>query len=210
MARTQGDMESLLAELANKEEEINLLRSSSTSAGGPSSLDEEMISTIRQQQTLELSAAQSRIRALETSLFDADARSHALQRQLNALELDQRRQSFSSTPPRPSSRGSTSDLRKASFVPHKPSNLAATPVLSLEEQLSPETRHKRKVSLSMLKARIQSEATASHLRALSPVLSVHSDESSSTHRHHQPVRSQFLDDSHIFWCSSCRGDLVIL
>ncbi|KAF8433563.1 hypothetical protein L210DRAFT_3556476 [Boletus edulis BED1] len=60
----------------------------------------------------------------------------------------------------------------------------------------------------MLKARIESE-TAVHrhtppLRGLSPVPDSISDIDPHSHR------PQFMDESHIFWCHSCRGELVIL
>jgi hypothetical protein len=78
-----------------------------------------------------------------------------------------------------------------------------------DHAMSPETLHKRKVSLSMLKARIDSEVkpmpSQSPSRALSPVHD--SDTDSHLHLH----RPQFLDETHdVFWCHSCNGDLVIL
>ena len=204
----------------------------------PRSLDAELLSSLRQQYALDLSAAQSQIRALENSVFDAEARSHALQKQVVALEdqlahsrsrpssrLGQR--SFSPSQFRPSSRTGSTDLRRSSLGSHRPSNLA--PPLSraiFDQNMSAETRHKRMVSLSMLKARIDSEvqvtrsrasSRASSLRALSPVPSLPGQESDpspdspQSHTHPYPVhRPQFLDDSHVFWCHACTGDLVIL
>lgn len=211
-----------------------------TDDDGPGSLDAELLSSLRQQYALDLSAAQSQIRALENSVFDADARSHALQKQVVALEdqLAQSRsrpssrlgqRSFSPSQFRSSSRtGSHTDLRRSSLGSHRPSNLA--PPLSraiFEQNMSAETRHKRMVSLGMLKARIDSEvqvtsrsrasSRASSLRALSPVPSLPgqesnpSPESPQSYIHPHPVhRPQFLDDSHVFWCHACSGDLVIL
>ncbi|KAK0466295.1 uncharacterized protein EV420DRAFT_1617576 [Desarmillaria tabescens] len=130
---------------------------------------------------------------------------------VGALEdqLGLRPRSFSPIPSRPSSRGSAIDPAPSVF------QLAP-------RGLSPETRHKRKVSLSMLKARIESESAAGLFhpasRNLSPVPSESSHGRDSqpsspppNHPHHHPTpRPQFLDDSHVFWCHSCRGDLVIL
>jgi hypothetical protein len=206
----------------------------------PRSLDAELLSSLRQQYALDLSAAQSQIRALENSVFDAEARSHTLQKHVVALEdqlahsrsrpssrLGQR--SFSPSQFRPSSRaGSHTDLRRSSLGSHRPSNFA--PPLSrsiFDQNMSAETRHKRLVSLSMLKARIDSEvqvtsrsrasSRASSLRALSPVPSLPGQESDpspdspQSHSHpHLVHRPQFLDDSHVFWCHACSGDLVIL
>lgn len=204
-----------------------------------------MLSSIRQQHALDLSNAQSTIRALENSVFDGEAKIHGLQKQIASLQDQVTRlqaaarqppRSFSPTLSRPASRTKDHDLRRTI---HKPTN-AVPPPLSrtvFDQALSPETLHKRKVSLSMLKARIDSELSTvtSHppSRALSPVHSLsgkedseHGDHhhghhhqhsrqtSSSPHQHHhQPPlihRPQFLDESHVFWCNSCQGDLVIL
>lgn len=227
--RAQNEIETLRLEVSAKDEEIEHLREvvlSPSRADVPRSLDDEMLSSLKQQHALELSAFQSQVRSLETSLFDAEARAHSMQKQISALE-DQvahpPRRSFSpGIPSRPSSRGA--DLRRASFGSHKPSNLAPPPLSRsvFDSSLSPETRHKRKVSLSMLKARIDSEAAAAAVtshppsRALSLAHSLPTNGSGSqpispppvpVHHHHRP---QFLDDSHVFWCHSCRGDLVIL
>ncbi|KAF5385243.1 hypothetical protein D9615_001137 [Tricholomella constricta] len=235
IARAQNEIESLRADLNAREEEISHLReavSSPTRADGPQSLDDELLSSLRQQHALDLSSAQSQIRALENSVFDANARAHALQKQVSALEdqlarpqpssrLGQR--SFSPVPSalRPSSRNS--DLRRSSIGSHPPPLARSI----FDQNMSPETRHKRLISLSMLKARIDSEvdvtvsrpsSRASSVRGLSPVRSVAGSLTSTPHIHsrsnsragHVGHRPQFLDDSHVFWCHSCTGDLVIL
>ena len=76
--------------------------------------------------------------------------------------------------------------------------------------MSLETLHKRKVSLSMLKARIDSEvksvSSQPPSRALSPVYSDTDPHPVAPH-----YRPQFLNETHdVFWCHSCNGDLVIL
>lgn len=227
LERAQNEIEGLRAELSAKEEEIERLEEevSSPSRGDvPRSLDEEMLSSLRQQHALDLSSAQSQIRALENSVFGANARAHALQKQVNTLEDQLKHIRSAPRPPqrpfspgipsRPSSRGQTADdLRRASFSSHRPSTLAPRSIF--DQNLTPETRHKRKISLSMLKARIDSEVSAATnpSRALSPAFSLptvkepSSPSTSSLDHHHRP---QFLDESHVFWCHSCRGDLVIL
>lgn len=233
LEQAQNEIESLRIEISSKDEEIERLRetvSSPSANDAPRSLDAEMLSSLRQQHALDLSAAQSQIRALETSVFEAQAKSHTWQKQVSSLEdeLLQLRSVPRGThrpfspgiPSRSSSRAHDHvDLRRASFTSHRPNN--AVPPLSrsfFEQNLDPETRHKRKVSLSMLKARIDSElAVTPHppSRALSPVPSLPtvrepiSQPLSPTigHSFHRP---QFLDESHVFWCHSCRGDLVIL
>ncbi|KAI6112489.1 hypothetical protein EDD16DRAFT_1693881 [Pisolithus croceorrhizus] len=106
-----------------------------------------------------LSSAQSQMRALETAVFEAQDRAHRLQRHIGVLEDKLAQTRVSGTTPRPFS-PSTS----VAWSHHRPA-------LSSTSGLSPETRHKRQVSLSMLKARIESETTAKNHtpRVLSPV-----------------------------------------
>jgi hypothetical protein len=201
----------LRSQLHAKEEECEQLQSNPTSEK-PRSLNDEFVDSLRQQHALDLSAAQSQIRALEDSVFGAEAKAHALQKQVVFLE-DQLRHGGRSFSPvsRPASRNET-DLRRASFGSHRTTNLAPSRPI-FDHELSPETIHKRKISLSMLKVRMESEMVPlPPSRALSPVQSVPGSSRPTTptieevnHR-----RPQFLDDSHVFWCSSCRGDLVIL
>lgn len=214
--QARQEIETLRHELRTKEEESELFQNETTTQG-PRSLNDEFVATLRQQHALELSAAQSQLRAFEDSVFDAEAKAHTFQKQIVFLEQQLRQarstshvnRSFSPVPSRPASRNEA-DLRRSSFSSHR--NTAPSPLSRgvLEQDLSPETVHKRKISLSMLKARMESEmAVQPPSRALSPV---HSLPGSS--RPASPVighrRAQFLDDSHVFWCSSCRGDLVIL
>lgn len=258
LERARTEMEGLRAELAAKEEEIERLQhevkqrvtsssdtdTDSAVANGHShdhadtssnSLDEEMLSAIKQQHALEMSAAQSQIRALETSVFEAEAKTHSLHRQLSFMEEQlasvQRTSSRASQRPglpmRTSSRaiGDHSDnLRRASFSSHRNGqvshHLAPPAVTPAIDGLSPETRHKRKVSLSMLKARIDSEAQADSIRSspvvkpvsLPTVVEPPSRPATPPVHVHLPrkAHSQFLDEAHIFWCSSCQGDLVVL
>ncbi|KAK2461493.1 hypothetical protein APHAL10511_005956 [Amanita phalloides] len=218
--QARDEIESLRFELRAREEECEHLQSHAAMADGPSSLDNEFIASLRQQHALDLSAAQSQIRALEDSVFNAETKSHTLQQQIAYLE-DQLRhtrstshinRSFSRSPvpSRPASRNEI-DLRRSSFGSHRAVNPAASPLSRtvIDPEMSLETINKRKISLSMLKARMQGEMAQPPSRALSPVNSLRGGSRPASpaveHRH-----SQFLDDSHVFWCSSCRGDLVIL
>lgn len=229
--RSNYEHEALQAELNAKDNEIEHLRTSSSDEAAPRSLDDEMISALRVQHAMDLSNANSQIRILETTVFEAQAKSHSLQKQINILEdqLAQQRSTSRATsrpfspgvPGRPSSRTlNPVDLRRGSFT-HKSSNLAPpSPRTVFDVGLSPETRHKRQVSLGMLKARIDSEVAASasgypSSRQLSPVpqgneVSGQEPDSPSWHAQHIHRRPQFMDESHIFWCHSCDGELVIL
>jgi len=207
------EIEALQSELVAKEEELESVQKTPVTDGDLRSLDDEMLSAVKQQHAMELSSAQSQIRALETVAFEAQDKAHRLQRQIHILEdqLASRSVSRATSRPfspsaRPASRAS-SDLRRGSLT-SKSSSLVPPTRSVFDVGLSPETRHKRQVSLSMLKARIESE-TAAHRhtpppRGLSPVPDSVSDVDPHTHR------PQFMDESHIFWCHSCRGELVIL
>ncbi|KAG2138659.1 uncharacterized protein EDB93DRAFT_1338977 [Suillus bovinus] len=153
--RSNYEHEALRAELNAKDNEIEHLRTSSSDEAAPRSLDDEMISAVRVQHAMDLSNANSQIRTLETAVFEAQAKSHSLQKQISILEdqLAQQRSTSRATsrpfspgvPGRPSSR--TLDLRRGSFT-HKSSNLAPpSPRTVFDVGLSPETRHKRQHQL---------------------------------------------------------------
>ncbi|KIY65986.1 hypothetical protein CYLTODRAFT_48323 [Cylindrobasidium torrendii FP15055 ss-10] len=165
-----------------------------SSDGTPPSFDAEMLGDIKQQHALELSSMQSRIRSLESAVFEAEARAHELQKQLT----DSRQNLLS---PPPGSAPSRPTSRTGAVVSPPP----MTRTFAIDQSLSPEARHKRKVSLSMLKARIERESG----KKLETVPDEHNTGLPFMHSHHAR-RPQFLDDSHVFWCSSCKGDLVIL
>lgn len=232
LEQAQNEMEALRAELSAKDQELEQLRVAASTptpvSAQPNALDEEMLSAIKQQHALELSSAQSHIRTLETAVFEAEARAHALQKHVTALEdqLAHLRGAPSRSPmPRPSSRavGFGDELRRASFnkaAQHQQQHLAPTPTSATFEGLSAEAQHKRRVSLSMLKARIDSEVAAS-AKLASPTVRTAGlptvvepgspQEAAAVQQQHAVQRKpQFMDDSHIFWCHCCQGDLVIL
>ncbi|KAI9444939.1 hypothetical protein H4582DRAFT_866374 [Lactarius indigo] len=250
LERARTDVEVLRADLVAKVQEIEELRAevsaaaahSASSSSSPSSpsLDKEMMNALKQQHRLELSAAQSQIRALQSSVFEAEARAHSFQKQLSQsedqlaqLRVASAQRPFSPTPSRPSSRqrGRSDDLRRASLSSSQQQRRGGPPPSPAPSafgvNLSPETRHKRKVSLGMLKARIDSEMAAAVIpsvpasRATSPLhhhasAAADLDNASpmdphvANDAHSLHKRSQFLDESHIFWCHSCRGELVVL
>ncbi|KAJ2912488.1 hypothetical protein MD484_g7924, partial [Candolleomyces efflorescens] len=155
LERAQNEIESLRSELDAKDEEIDELREAASSpktTDAPRSLDDEMLSSIRQQHALDLSNAQSTIRALENSVFDGEAKIHGLQKQIASLQDQVTRlqaaarqppRSFSPTLSRPASRTKDHDLRRAI---HKPANTVPPPLSRtvFDQALSPETLHKRK------------------------------------------------------------------
>ncbi|KAF8910037.1 hypothetical protein CPB84DRAFT_1347827 [Gymnopilus junonius] len=219
LERTQNEIETLRAEISARDLEIERLQevvNSPTNSDAPHTLDDEMLSSIRQQHAMDLSAATSQIRALENTIFDKDSLNHSLQKQINALEeqLSQlRSHSRLGVPSRPSSRAMEHDTRWSSLHSHRSNQPPPLSRTIFDHAMTPETLHKRQVSLSMLKARIESETTSTPpSRVLSPVHSEGRSHKPSSKRPSTPHlhRPQFLDESHVFWCHSCQGDLVIL
>jgi chromosome segregation ATPase len=233
--RANAEVEALRNELYSKEEEVEQLKAevSHSSAKTPrghqrsSSLDKEMFES---DGTFELSAARSKIRTLEATVFQEQAKAHGLRKQVSSLEEELHRLRRM---PR---------SQQVSVIHSPATSNADLPVTTvLDSALPPDVRHKRKISLSMLRARIDGEAALSHAsdasprpprsRRLSSTLGTMAEETSEAEldekaplradlgpsgsssiplRRLERPRPQFLDDSHVFWCSCCRGDLVVL
>ncbi|KIY46333.1 hypothetical protein FISHEDRAFT_47472, partial [Fistulina hepatica ATCC 64428] len=231
LASAQNEIEALRMEVAVRDEEIEHLQLGSantpTAANGPHSLDAEMLGSLRQQHAFDMSAAHSQIRALENKVFEAEARAHALQKHVSALEDSLTRASSatvrreSTSISRPSSRASLDYRRPSSSLSTSQKNLP-TPLARtmFDQNLSEETLHKRKISLGMLKVRMDSEIAAASGPSrskfggeLSTIVDVDDGDLVLPRGAPQPRplhRPQFLDDEHVFWCSACQGDLVVL
>lgn len=185
------------SELSSREEDLSLLRESASKPNSDAtrSLDEELLSSLRQQHDLELSAATAQIRALENVVFDKDGAIHDLQKRLHELVEYNAKQSLPSV-------FKTSDhngfLSHHTHRPSLPSPLART---IFDQAMPPETFYKRRVSLNMLKARMESEARVNQ---------THPPSDRVTSRPSSVMSTNFLDESHVFWCHACSGDLVIL
>ncbi|KAG8862724.1 hypothetical protein FRB96_000734 [Tulasnella sp. 330] len=216
-----------------------------------STLSEEMTHALKQQHALELSEAQSQIRTLDTLLFQEQAKTHTLQRRITALEdevhmlniqlasasvpspqrLHSPRLNGGSRGPSPANGKLQRPTTTASRTPsssslkhhHHQDNLNVVPPHpAIDSALSPEARHKRKVSLSMLKARIESEmalrmvpvATGPNGHSGLHSLNEADEVEASPQQRRKAVamlsRPQFGDESHVFCCASCAGDLVVL
>ncbi|OBZ79345.1 hypothetical protein A0H81_01249 [Grifola frondosa] len=179
LARAEGEVESLHAELAAG------TRRSSASARRhprPASAVGRARSTRRcsarsSSSTRSSSPPHSRACARSRPPCSTRRQAHALQRQVAVLEVQ-----------RPPSRAvrHSDELRRASIASHRP--LAPSPAAAAFDGLSPELRHKRRVSLGMLKARIDSEVAASGLssRAMSPAQRVSGLPTVSDHPQNPP------------------------
>ena len=234
--RANAEVEALRNDLYSKEEELEQLKAefNVSSAKTPrghrrsSSLGEEMFES---DGTFVLSAARSKIRNLESTVFQEQAKAHNLRKQVSSLEEELHRLRRL---PR---------SQQASAYSPATSNVDLPVTTVLDSALPPDVRHKRKISLSMLKARIDSEAAlwhatggfgvsprSSRARMLPSTLDTMEETNETEPGETVPLRRepgpsgtsslplkrverplpQFLDDSHVFWCSCCKGDLVIL
>lgn len=245
------------AKLAEEEQEKD------ASAGASA---EERITTIQNQHALELSTAKGQIRKLESAVFEAEkANSTSLLKRESApaspraptallltltsapstavhelqAEMDTLRATVaqsSRTLSLPASTGSSSAVVSPSRVPSTNpfDHLSARPV---DADLAPASRHARKVSLSMLKARMETgpggaprEVSTGALSSMtvdeedeaggaSSAASASAGESSaaaangglsSSAKGPRMVTHQFSDRDGIIWCSCCEGDLIVI
>ncbi|KAG9314002.1 hypothetical protein JVU11DRAFT_4780 [Chiua virens] len=100
------EIEVLQSELVAKEEELeSVQKTPSAPEDGLRSLDDEMLSALKQQHAIELSSSQSQIRALETAVFEAQDKAHRFQRQIHILEDQLAPRSVSRATARPFSPG---------------------------------------------------------------------------------------------------------
>ncbi|CAE6420721.1 unnamed protein product [Rhizoctonia solani] len=235
LEKSRNDLDTANSEIAAREDELSRLRLNGTKSPthDPTTLADETLE-------LELSTMRSRIRALEAEVFEAHAREHALQRQVANLQDDiQVTNSYMprgvgggpSVESGPSGRrgqpgiGShktsgeleTTHIGVGNARALKPSvALHANRLSALDASLPPETRHRRAASLNMLRARILSEM-ASGASGVSPnirLTSINEENSSARHSHEGVAGTSNLvggdDEAHVFWCSACEGELVVL
>ncbi|KAL5534013.1 hypothetical protein ACEPAG_473 [Sanghuangporus baumii] len=223
----QQEIEGLRTDVANKEEEISRLRQAGPSTSplpSSKSLDDEVKGAIKQQLELEVSNAKSTIRSLESSLYDAEAKYLSLQKHVASMEDElahlrtlAKSQRSVHAPRNSASARHSDEFRRSSFASQRSNNLSRLPPSAIiDEGLPPATRHQRHISLAMLQARMYSEAEAASSHAATK--SSKTPASGPGHSHTPSVDSsvlslrwpQFLDESHVFWCATCKGDLIVL
>jgi len=239
LERANTEVESLRGDLIAREEEIAQLREKRASASTtpePStnssgvrkeSLGQEILAV---EESIGLSAAKSRIRALEVEVFDEQAKGHTLQKRVQELEHEllsrpkvlvpknptngHANHSYlpHSQPPFPKISSSASQHSHTSEKTNGNAHPATHPANTIDEGLAPEQRHKRRVSLHMLKARIEGESRPRVSRGASSLgpTKEEGQQSDAERPRTVPRRPQFMDENHVFWCSCCRGDLVVL
>ena len=206
LSELQQEVEALRTELASKDDEIARLQRETPTEDASTSpnLNDEVQSAVKQEHELELSAAQSKIRSLETSVFNAEAQARALQKQVAAMEdemarLRAGRQSMEH------GRRSFSSQRSMEGGRMPPSEL-------IDRDLPPATRHQRQIALTMLQQRMYAEAESVVLAKAQQASEAANGLSFATSVDSAALRwPQFLDDSHVFWCATCKSpDLIVL
>ncbi|KAG8695857.1 hypothetical protein FRC09_008882 [Ceratobasidium sp. 395] len=234
LERSRTDVEAANNEITIREDELARLRVHGTKSPThhPATLAGETLE-------LELSTVRSRVRTLEAEAFDAHAREHALQRQIAELQSQAERvdprvvsgvgAAHNGGPGTPGKRHGQVGLglhRTSGELENTRSGVGSARVITpigtprttrlsaLDASLPPETRHKRAVSLNMLRARIISEM-ASGASGVSPnirLASVGEEQVSTGHSHESAVNLMggADDEAHVFWCSACEGELVVL
>ncbi|KAF8604026.1 hypothetical protein BDV93DRAFT_472434 [Ceratobasidium sp. AG-I] len=221
LERSRADVDAANNEITIREDELSRLR-----LHGSKSPQHNPVTLASETMELELSTMRSRIRALEAEAFEAQSREHALQRQLAKLHEEAEQFGISVPGKRRGQLGTSShrtsgeqeNTRSGVGSAHAGTPSSTTPAnrLSvLDASLTPETRHKRAVSLNMLRARIISEM-ASGASGVSPnirLASVGEEQSSVRHSFDGPSNNLVNgadDEAHVFWCSACEGELVVL
>ncbi|KAG9125986.1 hypothetical protein FRC07_005319 [Ceratobasidium sp. 392] len=234
LERSRADVEAANNEITIREDELARLR-----IHGAKSPTHQSVTLAGETLELELSTMRSRVRTLEAEAFDAHAREHALQRQIAELQSQAQRTDPHTMPGlgvghgggsgAPSKRhgqvGTGSHQTSGGLENTRPgvgNTRAITPVgtprttrlSALDATLPPETRHKRAVSLNMLRARIISEMD-SGASGVSPnirLASIGEDQASARHSHEGAANLMggADDEAHVFWCSACEGELVVL
>jgi len=235
------EVESLRGDLVAREEEVARLREKlaaastapepSTKSGGvrKASLSQEILAV---EESIDLSAAKSRVRALEAEVFDKQATAHTLQKRIQELEHELSTRPRVLVPknpanghttrtyvphsqppfPKPKTSSSASQHSNTSEKTNGHAYSATLTANTIDDGLAPEQRHKRRVSLHMLKARIEGESTPRASRGVSALEPTEEGDEQLDMEGPKTARSrpQFMDENHVFWCSCCRGDLVVL
>ena len=184
----------------------------------------------------ELQAARAHIRKLEAELTKEAAQTHASQRRIRELEMDEStlNRRVVSNPVLPSGKVHRRSATAAYVATPRLSTLSEQEPMPLRrraptedvrrptrmrDEITPEQRHRRRESLQMLRARMDeaegAAATAPVQRLPSSTLSIVDAPGAVTsavqdeRRGARTQTRQFSQDALLF-CSSCRGDLIIV
>lgn len=164
---------------------------------------DEALTTLQNSHALEISNQSETIRSLEAALHSAESRVHALSRQLTELQS-----SYAESP----SRGI--------FIADESPSLSRTPnrPTGVDALLPAHVRHKRQVSLTALKARMQPtpKPVTTPLGSLAEQNESRRSSVSTPGEGGKKVANGFsrgkqqFGDEIVFCCPACEGDLITL
>lgn len=179
---------------------------------------EEAIDDLQSSHAIEVGQRDSRIRQLEQELHAETSRAHSMAKNITDIQAEfasLRSQADNISLPSPSiSRRPLNSPRTSSFTPTGPS--IAVPAASIDASLPPSMRHKRHVSLAMLKARMSGPPPSLTRESSTAIMSVVSEDDGEEERaEHQVahVNGRFasqISDEAVFWCPQCVGGLITL
>ncbi|KAK1922391.1 SMC prok B [Papiliotrema laurentii] len=164
--------------------------------------ESDSLASLKSGHALELSQHAEKIRSLETSLHGAESRVHQLSRQLTDLQS----QPGANSPGESSSRGLFFSDDGVGAEGRSPLGRGPRPT-GVDALLPAHVRHKRQVSLSALKARMEPRRSYSQTSGPAGSLSnvpEGNDEKGFGAGHR---RMQFGDEI-VFCCPACEGDLI--
>jgi hypothetical protein len=215
VALEQPDATDLVRPINELKERLAGLEQSMAAQSADTSKD-DATEALRAQHAIELSERDSRIRHMQEDAHAENSRLHRMSKQIGDLETE-----LASLRSKPTSRPASIPsfaTPQPSPVKARPSSFAisgppavAPPSASIDASLPPSMRHKRQVSLAMLKARMSGPPPSlarqsSKVNTSEPITEV--DETAHAALH-TTFRSQLSDDA-IFWCPGCSQDLITL
>ena len=172
---------------------------------------EAEIEALRSQHGIEISERDSRLRRMQEEAHDEANRIHRMSKQMSDLENELtalRSQSASravSVAPGTTPLVNNVRSRPASLVVGGP-QVVVPPTASIDASLPPSMRHKRQVSLAMLKARMSGPPPLLSRNASKINMSGVIAENDEAAEVHLP---DSLSDDAVFWCSACSTQTLI-
>lgn len=209
----ESDMDTIGPSVKELKEKLRIAEQ--TIAAG--SAKDDAIAAMQSQHAIDLSERDSAIRRAEDEAHQQTSRVHDMSKQIGDLE-----QELASLRSQLASRdGAVGEMsanagnatprsdgqRSATFTIPVPLQVAP-PSASIDASLPPSMRHKRQVSLAMLKARMSGPPLSLGGRSIasSDVIAEEDDHLA----HLGPTFASQISDDAVFWCPECHGDLITL
>jgi hypothetical protein len=171
---------------------------------------EAEIEALRSQHGIELSERDSRIRRMQEEAHNEANRIHRMSKQMSDLENELatlRSQTASrSIPVAPGSTPLVNVNSRPSSLAVPGPSLVIPPTASIDASLPPSMRHKRQISLAMLKARMSGPPPSLSRNTSRTNMSGVIAQDDEAVEAHLP---DSLSDDAVFWCSACSSQTLI-